>query len=418
MRRSWPFPLLLVWILTAPVPGDAVELHVDDIDLPPHLYHQRPLRDPFTALKPKLESGALPLERGTEKAFLISLLKALDIPVSSQLWVFSTTSLQLRLISPSNPRALYFNDELYVGFIPGGRIEILSLDPDLGGIYYIFSIPAASEPIQVERSDRCMKCHAGEQTGGVPGIVIKSVVPGPTGGSLNAFRQLESGHGIPFHDRFGGWHVTGGPNLTNHWGNLTGSMSAGVITRVPNLPGEAFNVAKYPAATSDLLAHLLLEHQAGFANRVIAATYRAREIAQEAGATLPAKASTELQGIARDLVRYILFADEAPLPQGGVSGDDAFKRAFLKNRHVAGGRSLKDLQLTRRLFTHRCSYMVYTPLFLGMPPLLRQEVARELASSLAPGRHDGPGAALEEEEKQAIREILRTTLPEFPLPNG
>src|SRR5204862_3933954 len=135
--------------------------------------------------------------------------KILDVPVSSQTLVFSTTSLQLSLISPSNPRAIFFSEDIYVGYIPGGRIEVLSLDPELGAIFYIFDIPREPGPIRYERSNRCLNCHATDDTGYVPGLVIRSVAPAANGASLDSFRRLQSGHGIPFAERFGGWQVTG-----------------------------------------------------------------------------------------------------------------------------------------------------------------------------------------------------------------
>src|ERR1051325_3372828 len=104
-----------------------------EIDAPPHRYRERTPKDRFTRLKESLESGTISLPRTNEKAFVIALLKTLQIPVSSQMLVFSTTSLQLNLISPANPRALYFSDDLYLGYVPGGRIEIVSLDAELGG---------------------------------------------------------------------------------------------------------------------------------------------------------------------------------------------------------------------------------------------------------------------------------------------
>ena len=202
--------------------------------------------------------------------------KIFGIPVSSQMLVFSTTSLQLRFISPANPRAIYFSDDVYVGYIPGGRLEVVALDPELGGIFYIFDIPREKGAIRFERSERCMNCHVSDDTGHVPGLVIKSVVPGPGGGSLDAFRGGQSGHGIPFSERFGGWHVTGQHGITNHWGNLTGRMTGGQITTLSNLPGSRFRFEKYPVATSDILPQLLHEHQAGFVNRLLEASYRAR----------------------------------------------------------------------------------------------------------------------------------------------
>src|SRR5687767_11651577 len=169
-----------------------------DFDAPPHNYQQRTPTDRFTKLKSAFESGVIALDRSSEKAFVLSVLKTLEIPVSSQMLVFSTTSLQLSLISPSNPRAIYFNEDVYLGYVPGGRIEIVSLDPELGGIFYIFDIPKDARPLRIERSERCMNCHAGEETGHVPGLTIKSVIPGPSGGSLTAYRIDQTGHSIPF----------------------------------------------------------------------------------------------------------------------------------------------------------------------------------------------------------------------------
>ena len=168
------------------------------LDQPPHDYWQRPLGDRFTRLKEAAEAGRATFDTTGEKPFLLSLLRALDVPASSQMLVFSTTSLQLRLITSANPRALFFNEDIYVGYIPGGRIEVVSLDPALGGIYYIFDIPRGSEPLRVERSNRCMNCHAAEETNEVPGLVIKSVIPSVRGGSLDSFRHGETGHGVPF----------------------------------------------------------------------------------------------------------------------------------------------------------------------------------------------------------------------------
>jgi len=100
-----------------------------------------------------------------------SLLNVLKIPVSSQVLVYSATSLQLSYISVKYPRAIYFNDDVYVGHVRGGRIEVISVDPELGAIFSIFDIPLGpGQPTVVERSGRCMNCHANTATGEVPGL--------------------------------------------------------------------------------------------------------------------------------------------------------------------------------------------------------------------------------------------------------
>ncbi len=386
-----------------------------EIEGPPHHYWERTPQDRFTRLKGDFESGTISLDRSSEQAFLRSLLRALDVPASSQMLVFSTTSLQLSLISPANPRALYFNEEVYVGHVPGGRLEIVSLDPELGAIFYIFDNPPPGQPIRIERSTRCMNCHAGDDTGHVPGLVIKSVVPGPRGGSLTAYRSGQTGHEIPLTDRFGGWYVTGAADFTNHWGNLTGRLNEGTLTTLPNPPGERFSFDRYPVATSDLLPQLLHEHQAGFVNRVVEAGYRARTILHQSGGDLSALQIEELDRQAGIITRYLLFANEAPLPAGGIVGDAAYRQDFQRNsRSAADGRSLKDFDLRTRLFKHRCSYMIYSSGFAGLPPDLKRRVYRELKSALGVDNAAADFAYLPAAEKTAIRQILRETLSDLP----
>lgn len=393
----------------------AAQPSFQDIEQPPHRYSQRTPQDRFTRLIGDLESGRIALDRTGEQAFLVSLLRVLEIPVSSQMLVFSTTSLQLSLISPSNPRALYFNEDVYLGYVPGGRIEIVSLDPELGGIFYIFDVPKEARPLRVERSDRCMNCHSGDDTGHVPGLVIKSVLPGQTGGSLTAYRVNQTGHGIPFEQRFGGWHVTGRHGITNHWGNLTGRFVAGDLVKIANPAGERFKWSKYPAATSDILPQLLHEHQAGFVNRVVEASYRARTALHAGNGQLTGAQSAELDEQANIVTRYLLFADEAPLPEGGLEGDAAYAADFSRTRRATkDGLSLKDLDLCTRLFKHRCSYMIYSPVFAGLPAVMKERVYRRMKEALSAERPDKEYAHLSATEKAAIRKILQATLADLP----
>jgi hypothetical protein len=380
----------------------------------PHDYWTRDLKDPFTQLKGKLELGDLALDRSGELPFLKSLLNALDISPASQMLVFSTTSLQLRFITPGNPRALYFNEDVYLGYIPGGRLEIVSVDPKLGGIYYIFDIPKGDAPMQIERSNRCMNCHAAPEVGRVPGLLVQSVIPGRRGGSLESFRSEETGHGIPFSDRYGGWYVTGDDGIKDHWGNTIGEYVNGEIQRRPIKPGALFSYDRYLAKNSDILAQMIHEHQVGFVNRAVRAAYTARKIRHEANGQLGAKEAKALDVEAEKLTRYLLFADEAALP-APVRGVDAFKQAFRKNRKVsAEGISLKDLNLKTRLFEHRCSYMIYSQSFQGLPGVLKQRVYRSLGVALNPAAPKKEYAYLPDSEKRVIRAILKATLLDLP----
>lgn len=402
------FLILLAFVISAPAAPKWA-----DLDRPEHNYWNRPLQDKFSRLKEQLETGKLPLSYRTEKEFLLSLLKALDIPQTSQTLAFSTTSLQLRLISVRNPRALYFNEDTYVGFIPGGRIELISIHPELGGVFFIFDIPRGRQAVRVERSTRCMNCHASEDTGHIPGLLAKSVIPGPNGGSLKAYRIGESGHGIPFSERFGGWHVTGEHDIQDHHGNLTGRFSNGKLLTQEALPGRKFTWSRYAVNTSDVLPHLVFEHQMGFVNRVLEAGYRARTYLADGNGKLSSENAELLDEQARRLARYILFADEAKFPAGGVGGDPAFKKDFLaRAKKSAGGQSLREFDLRTRMFKHRCSYMIHSSVFAGLPQEMRNRVFAQLRSALGfnPPKEF---AYLAPAERKNILSILNDTLPGF-----
>ena len=185
-----------------------------------------------------MESGIIELNFESEKKYLLSLLDELAISPHSQLLVYSTTSLQLSRISPSNPRAIYFTDDIYLGYVPGGQIEIIGIDPQLGAIPYIFNLPKENDfkHPTIHRSKRCMNCHASPDIGGAPGLLIGSVVPGPGGGSIDAFRKKISGHGVPYEERFGGWHITGQHPFIKTWANQTGEMRDGNINQNTQSP--------------------------------------------------------------------------------------------------------------------------------------------------------------------------------------
>ena len=379
----------------------------------PHNYWERPVRDPFTAIKDDLASGRRKLDTSSEKAFLRDVLKALDIPATSQVLVFSTTSLQLSLINYRNPRALYFNEDVYVGWVPGGKVEVISFDPDMGGVFHIFDIPRTARPPSIERSRRCMNCHAGSDVGRVPVLLAKSVIPGPNGGSLDAYRIGETGHAIPFSERFGGWYLTGRHNLRKHWGNRTGELSPSGLRTTTVAPGQHYDWNRYPVSTSDILPHLLHEHQVGFVNRAIAATYRARALLnKDSGAGAPSAATQRILDADADaLARYLLFAGEAQLPDGGIQGDPAYIRDFLRKRRPAqDGRSLRDFELKTRLFRHRCSYMVHSLAFAGLPGELKKRVLLRMARALDTRNPDPQFANIPPAEKETIKRILRETL--------
>lgn len=403
-------PVILISLLSA------IVLHAEEAPrIPfkdaPHSYFQREPKDAFSKLIKQVEAGEVQLDTSSQKAHLISLLKALDIPVASQLLVYSATSLQSGRINPRNPRALYFNEEVYVGFVPGGDLEAVAIDPDLGPIFHIFTPALGDGSPQFRRTDRCMNCHAGGASWRYPGFTAESVIPAPgSGASLEGFRRDIVGHTIPIKDRLGGWHVTGANERGEHLGNLVGDSTPRGVKRVPNPPGKLFDWETYPAQTSDFFNHLIHEHQLGFHNLVTLAVYRTREALEAGKGNIRTEDEAMLNDIARQFVRYLLFANEARLPSNGVKPDPVFMRDFLARKTtIANGASLRDLDLRSRLFRYRCSYLVHTPSFAAMPEQIKSRILAGLATALRETDGLQEFNYLPAAEKRAIKIILTET---------
>jgi hypothetical protein len=159
---------------------------------------------------------------------------------------------------------------------------------------------------------------------------------------------------------------------------------------------------------------LIHEHQVGFVNRVLEATYRTRTALFVSEGKLSAEQEKELDEQAGLLIRYLLFADEATLP-GKVETDESFAEDFQRTQRTAkNGASLRDFDLETRLFKHRCSYMIYSDLFTALPPEMKQRVYRRMGEALDTSNADPEYAWMPAGEKNTIRVILRETLPRVP----
>lgn len=400
--------LLLPWLLLAASP---LQAEPQRFEKPPHDYWKRPLQDNFSLWLEKVSKGEAAVPAGSEIEVMRGYFKIFGVPESSQMLVYSATSRQ-RIISPYRPRALYFSDELYIGYVSGGRIEVSSVDPVVGPIFRIFDFPRGDRPvINPDRSDRCMQCHAGHDNHQLPKLVIDSVIVNDQGGSLETWREAKFGHEVPLADRFGGWHLTGGIKLPNNHANQLGKLREGKLDIRENLAGALFRLDSFPLPTSEALPMLLLDHQAGFVNLLTEAIYKARELtAPDHGPLTPAD-EKELDRHAVEIVSYLLFQKEAKLPPSGVTGDPAYLNAFAANRRATpDGLSLKDFDLKTRLFRHRCSYMIYTDQWAQLPPLIKDRCWKYLKRLLAEGGN-GVASWIPGTERTAIRRILSATLP-------
>jgi hypothetical protein len=365
-------------------------------------------------LQARINSGEVRLKWDSEKGYLPALLHALNIPSSSQLLVFSKTSLQRSLINPKTPRALFYNDDLYVGYIPGADLlEISEADPKLGGVFYHLEQVAAFKP-KLVRNNECLQCHGGNRSLGVPGHVIRSIGTSPEGEIDPQTEVAEMTHCSPLSERWGGWYVTGEHGWQTHRGNLVGIDALERQSREPNFLGNLKDLSalvdlrEYPEPTSDIVSHLVLEHQSHMHNYVTRLNFETQQMLATYGHI------RYLDRQVQSFLRYLLFVEEAPLTEP-VRGRADFLSAFAADaRRDTKGRSLRDFDLQHRLFKYPCSYLIYSAGFEQLPAPMKERIYRELGEILD-GKNPQPEfARLSPEDRRAVKEILLATKKDLP----
>jgi hypothetical protein len=382
-------------------------------------YLSGPTTDLVTRLNQKLRSGEVTLQAEPTRGYLRSVLDALEVPVESQMLVFSKTSFQQPRIGPRNPRAIYFNDEVAVGWVRGGDVlEFAAHDPTQGTVFFTLAQPGTG-PTEFRRNNvACVQCHSSEATSYVPGMFVGSVYPEQNGMPAYGPAYLTD-HRTPFDLRWGGWYVTGdhsgrhlGNAVVTDPNNLEG-MATLETSHVTSLAGR-FDPDGYPSLDSDLVALLVLEHQGYMLNLITRIGWEAR-VGADAGRSLDATAA--------ELVDYMLFVDEAPLPDR-VAGSTRFASVFQsRGPRDTKGRSLRDLQLHGRLMKYPCSYLIYSPAFDALPAIAKETLYQRLWDVLSDADHNPRYDRLTVADRQAIVEILRATKPGlpdyfFPAPSG
>jgi hypothetical protein len=380
-------------------------------------------QDPLADFDRRLASGEVRLEFDANgRGWLDSVLRALDIPASSQTLVFSKTSAQFRLIHPGNPRALYFNDDHYVGFVPGGPIlELSAADPNGAGVFYSLEQDPDKPPRLTRDNGQCLQCHESERTLGIPGHLIRSVFPAPDGQPLFAAGTTNVDQTTPMVERWGGWYVSGSVEGPNRGNSLFPTMEA--VEAFEKAPAalkidfsRRFAVDRYLSPYSDPVALLVLTHQVQIHNAMARAGSEARralayqremtEQFGEASETLLASVKRRIERPAEDVVRQLLFSGEAPLG-GKVQPASSFAEEFQRGGpRDSQGRSLRQLDLETRLMRYPCSYLIDSEAFHSLPEPTRQYVFRRLDEILSGRDQSPPFAHLSAADRTAIREIL------------
>jgi hypothetical protein len=404
---------------------------IDSLDREPINYKTAPTDDAITALQQRIDVGKTKLAFVDDHGYLPAVLKELNVPQSSQVLVFSKTSFQRERITPNTPRALYFNDDVYVGFcLRGDVLEVSTMDPNIGVAFYTLDQEPATRPKFHRQTDNCLICHASSSTGGAPGHVVRSVFPDRLGLPILTAGSFRIDHTSPLKERWGGWYVTGTHGSQTHMGNWIVENK-----RDPEAEGNAkgqnttdlksrFTVANYLTPHSDIVALMVLEHQTECQNRMSRALINTKQamhyqdtLNRDLGEPVDKKwesTTRQIESAAEQLVKYLLFSGEVKL-EAPIAGTSDFAKEFAaRGPFDKQGRSLRKFDLKTRLFKYPCSYLIYSRAFTDLPKEIKVHVFKRLNEVLTGKDTSAPFAHLSSTDRKAVLEILRETLPGFP----
>lgn len=422
-----PFNIALAVLLLGPATARALDAFED----PPVSYSATEADNPISQLQAALDTGSAELVYGERFGYLKSLLDLLGIPPESQLLVFSKTSFQIRQISPATPRAIYFNDDVYIGTVQRGEVlEISTADPNLGAVFYTLAQEPAARPQFVRQQHNCLSCHATTMTHDVPGHVVRSVFTASDGQPIVKAGSQVTDQTTPLDERWGGWYITGTHGKARHRGNQIAretdfdaviDVEAGANQM--DLP-ERVDAARYLTPHSDIVAMLVLEHQTRLHNLITQANFETRMALYRQAVTdrifnrdptVPSESTQRIVANAGDkLVDYLIFAGEYEL-RDPVRGTSGFAEVFeAQGPRDSQGRSLRDLDLDERLFEYPLSYLIYTPQFDVLPAPVKDYVYQRLWNMFTGVEPTPDLLYLTNAKCRAVVEIVAETKPGLP----
>ncbi|WDI42026.1 hypothetical protein [Bremerella sp. P1] len=424
MRISRTLMVATIVLAVAPIMAQ------EPYDEEPINYSDKSVDNPIARVQEQLDKGDLSLDYDDEHGFLKSVLKALEISPESQVLVYSKSSFQLQQISPRRPRALYFNDDSYVGWVQRGDVlEIMTTDPIRGEVFYTLEQQPEEKPKFVRDQGQCTVCHASSRTQRVPGGLVRSMFVMSSGMPHYGSGTFNTDQTSPLSERWGGWYVTGTHGDMRHMGNVYSTdrykpeqLDREAGANVTDL-SELFAVEKYVTPHSDIVALMVLEHQLQMQNYLTLASHESRRSAHHdqvmnEALERPADYVSEtterrVQSAAEKVVRHMLMVDEAPLTDA-IAGTSRFTEEFqAKGIKDSKGRSLRDLDLKTRLFKYPCSYLIYSKTFDQLPFNMQATIAQRLREVLAGEDTSGDFDHLSSADRQAISEIIAETKPEL-----
>lgn len=408
----------LLFILSF-VPLFAVAQIPYDRDYPVMNYTDAETSDAVSQLFADIAAGRVQLEHRGERGYLESLLALLDIDDSSQLLVFSKTARKSRFVSPDTPRAIYFNDEVYVGYVPEtNSLEVAAMDPLLGPVF--FDVPQNFErPLVLEHeTSRCLRCHdtMSNTGGGTPRFMTSSRLVDSNGEIASHEVSVIMQDSTPLRQRWGGWYVTGLHGEQETMGNLMFEGRARSVSELDLLANgnktdlsTMFNTAPYLTEHSDIVALLVIQHQIEVQNTMTKAAWDYRQLLAEAG-----NVSTEkVAELAQPVVDVLFMKNEAPLGDR-IQGLSGFTKYFQSlGPFDNNSRSLRDLDLNSRVFKYPLSYLIYSDAFAALPEALHNYIVQAIQQVLTADTDQTEYAHLDAQTRATILEIVNTTAPGF-----
>jgi hypothetical protein len=381
-----------------------------------------PLSEPVADLQRRLDSGEIKLAYHPDRGYADSVLESLNVPKSSQTLVFGKNSAQLFFITPEAPRAVYFNDDVYVGYVQrGSYVEVASMDPKLGPVFYALEQQEQERPQFRNDQSNCVACHdTFTSATPVPRLLMLSILPSPTGVALKRAALLTN-DASPMRERWGGWYVTGTHGRQRHMGNRVIRAPAEAIgemkeyirqldltsgANLMDLTGR-FDSNLYQNPYSDIVALMVLGHQTHVHNLIVDANYNVN----------PDSTAEQVREHGEPIVKAMLFSGAEALTDP-VAGPSGFAADFAKRGPFdSRGRSLRQLDLQTRLLRYPMSYLIYSKSFDGLSGPLKAYVYRRFREVLSGEDRSSDFTHLSEGDRQAISEILRETKPDFDSKN-
>ena len=379
-------------------------------------YMTRPTSDPVAELNHRIDAGTVTLTFDEGTGYLRSVLDVLGVPVASQMLIMSKTGVQGLHTGPENPRAILFNDAVTVGYIRGAPLlEFAVHDPRQGVVFYTIDQKPQAR-VQIDRPSSCLRCHVAYNTLHVPGLIARSVFIAPDGLPLGQFGSYDVDDRTPFAKRWGGWYVTGTHGSMRHLGNAIVAKGDTPETMVSDrtlnrVSIDAFEAHGYLSRLSDIAALMVFEHQSHMTNLITRIGWEARIAAADRQIDFE---SGPLRDGVQELVDYMLFVDEEPLT-APIKGTSGFAEVFEAQRPRDNrGRSLRQLDLQRRLLRYPCSYMIDSTAFGALPAEVRQAVFHRIWEILSGADATPKYARLSATDRRAVIEILRETVRDLP----